>query len=178
MFLSTVDKYGRRCAGYHVSVGSLDSDAQQKYNNINKKKTFYGSTSTVTIPKLFAQGDLMAPQWQLCRCLQGEDTEREEEERETLRYRYKGTVPSPCLGLMDDSAIITEVGYKSEIVNVFMNESSAENNLQFNEKKCKYLKLGKNTKVILNRTLEMDTRKKTYDSEDNFIEKEGGGSDD
>ena len=57
------------------------------------------------------------------------DREREEEGRETLLYRYKGTVPIPSLGLMDDSAIITEVGYKSEIVNISMNDRSAERNL-------------------------------------------------
>ena len=79
----------------------------------------------------------------ISRRLQSEDTEREEEGRKTLLYKYKGTVPIPSLGLMDDSAIITEVGYKSEIVNVSMNESSAEKNLQLNEKKCKYLKIGK-----------------------------------
>ena len=142
--------------------------------------TFYGSTATVIIPKLVAQGDLMAPLMaavqvdSISRRLQEEDREREEEGRETLLYRYKGIVPILSLGLMDDSAIITEVGYKSEIVNVSMNESSAEKNLQFNEKKCKYIKIGKKKEVVLNQTLEVDTWKKTYNSEDKLIDKEGG----
>ena len=76
---------------------------------------------------------------------------------------------------MDDSAIITEVGYKSEIVIFSINESSAEKNQQFNEKKCKYLKIDKKKEVVLNQTLEVGTWKKTYNSEDKLIEKEGGG---
>ena len=69
-------------------------------------------------------------------------------------------VPIPSLGLMDDSAMLTEVGYKSEIVNVSMNENSAEKSLQFNERKCKYLKIGKNKDTVISQTLEVDTWKK------------------
>ena len=76
----------------------------------------------------------------ISRRLQEEDREREEEGRETLLYKYKGIVPIPSLGLMDDSAVITEVGYKSEIVNISMNEKSAEKNLQFNEKNVNILR--------------------------------------
>ena len=54
------------------------------------------------------------------------------------------------------------------------NLCAAEKNLQFNEKKCKYLKLGKKKEVVLNQKLEVDTWKKSYDSEDHLIEKEGG----
>ena len=55
---------------------------------------------------------------------------------------------------MDDSAIITEVGFKSEIANISMNESSAEKKLQFNEKKCKYLKIGKKKEIVLKPNIE------------------------
>ena len=102
--------------------------------------TFYGSTEKVTIPKLVAQGDLMAPLMaavqvdSIRRRLQEEDREREEEGRKTVLYRNNGTVPIPDLGLMDDSAMITEMGYKSEFVNISMNDSSPEKKLQFNEK--------------------------------------------
>ena len=74
---------------------------------------------------------------------------------------------------MDDSAVISEVGYKSEIINVSMNENSAEKSLQFNEKKCKYLKISKKKEDIITQTLEVDTWKKEYDKEDNLHEEEG-----
>ena len=122
-----------------------DNDLLFLLNELNRNivisvNTFYGSTEKVTIPKLVAQGDLMAPLMaaiqvdSISRRLQEEDRQREEEGRETLLYRYKGTVPVPSLGLLDDSAVITEVGFKSEIVNISMNECSAEKGLQFNEK--------------------------------------------
>ena len=34
--------------------------------------------------------------------------------------------------------------------------------------------MGKKKEIILNQTLEVDTWKKSYDNEDNLIEKEGG----
>ena len=103
--------------------------------------TFYGGTEKGTFPKLVALGDLMAPFLaaeqvdSVSRRLQEEDREREEEGRETLLYSYKGSVPILSLGLMDDIAMITEVEYKSEIVNISMNECSAEKKLKFNENK-------------------------------------------
>ena len=163
----------------------VDDDLLVLLDSLNRNitisvNTLYGSTEKVTIPRLVAQGDLMAPLMaavqvdSISRRLQEEDREREEEGRETLLYRYKGIVPIPSLGLMDDSAVITEVGYKSEIVNISMNENSAEKNLQFNEKKCKYLKIGKKKETIVNQRLQVDTWKKQYDMDDKLHEEEGG----
>ena len=55
-----------------------------------------------------------------------------------------------------------------------MNENSAEKSLQFNERKWKYLKIGKKNDYIINQKLEVDTWKKDYDKEDNLHEEEGG----
>ena len=55
-----------------------------------------------------------------------------------------------------------------------MNENSAEKSLQFNERKWKYLKIGKKKDYIINLKLEVDTWKKDYDKEDNLHEEEGG----
>ena len=54
-----------------------------------------------------------------------------------------------------------------------MNENSAEKSLQFNERKWKYLKIGKKKDYIINQKLKVDTWKKDYDKEDNLHE-EGG----
>ena len=56
--------------------------------------TCYGSTENMTIPKLVAQGDLMAPLMAavqvdtLCRKLEEEELVRKQEKQEGLLYRY------------------------------------------------------------------------------------------
>ena len=50
---------------------------------------------------------------------------------------------------------------------------SAEKKLQFNYKKCKYIKVGKNRNYNPSQTLEVDTCDIKYDDEDNLIESEG-----
>ena len=69
--------------------------------------------------------------------------------------------------------MLTEVGYKSEIVNVAMNENSAEKILQFNDIKCKYIKIGKKKEIVTSQTLEVDTWNTTHDNKDNLTEEEG-----
>ena len=59
-----------------------------------------------------------------------------------LLFRYKGLVLIPSLGLMDNNLTISEAGYKAEVVNTFMYQNSAEKLLQFNTKKCKFMKIG------------------------------------
>ena len=82
----------------------------------------------------------------LTRKIEEEDKARVEAGEKGLLFRYKGVVPIPSLGLMDDNITVTEAGLNSEQVNIFMNEHSAEKKLQSNPKKCKYIKIGKNKK--------------------------------
>ena len=60
------------------------------------------------------------------RKLEVEDRARVENGDPGLLYRYKGNVPIPSLGLMNDNLSISEAGYKAEVVNIFMNKNSAE----------------------------------------------------
>ena len=53
-----------------------------------------------------------------------------------------------------------------------MNENSSEKLLQFNTKKCKFLRLGKNKENQLPHNLEVDSWKIHYDEEDNLVETE------
>ena len=108
------------------------------------------------------------------RVAEEEDRRREEEGREGLLYRYKGIVPIPSLGMMDDSVMLTERGFKAEIVNVAMNENSAEKNLQFNETKCKFMYIGKNKETKHENTLEVDSWKISYNDQNELVEEEGG----
>ena len=107
----------------------------------------HGVTEPISIPSLVAQGDMFSPLEaavqvdSITRKLEQEDKERVEEGVPGLLFRYKGIVPIPSLGLMDDNLTIAEAGFRAEEMNVFMNENSAEKNLQFNSKKCKYLSI-------------------------------------
>ena len=141
--------------------------------------TFYGPTEPMLIPSLVAQGDLFSPLEaalqvdSMTRKLEEEDRARVEVGETGLLYRYKGEVPIPSLGLMDDNKTVSEAGHKAEQVNVIMNENAAEKNLQFNPKKCKYLSIGRNKKSMLHHTLEVDTWNIDYDDLDNIVESEG-----
>ena len=156
-------------------------------NKVNKNVTIsvntcYGVTEPILIPSLVAQGDMFSPLEaavqvdSITRKLEQEDKERVEEGVPGLLFRYKGIVPIPSLGLMDDNLTIAEAEFGAEEINVFMNENSAEKNLQFNSKKCKYLSIGRNKETSPSHTLEVDIWNVSYDEEDNLNESEGGKS--
>ena len=109
----------------------------------------------------------------MTRKLEEEDRGRVERGQPGLLYRYKGIVPIPNLGLMDDNLTVSETGHKAEQVNMFMNENSAKKYLQFNSTKCKYLNIGKNKENMVKHTLEVDTWDINYDEKENLIETEG-----
>jgi hypothetical protein len=52
-------------------------------------------------------------------------------------YKYKDKLPIGFLGLVDDIVGITEVGYKAQQLNAFINLKTSEKSLQFGVKKCK-----------------------------------------
>ena len=109
--------------------------------NINMKmsvNTPYGLTEPSVIPALVAQGDLFSLLQaavqvdSMTRRLEEEDTARVKAGEAGLLFRYKGIVPIPSLGLMDDNLTVSDTGLKAEEVNIFMNENSALKKLQFN----------------------------------------------
>ena len=65
----------------------------------------------------------------MTRKLEEDDKARVEAGEAGLLYIYKGIVPIPRLGLMNDNLTVSEAGFKAEEVNIFMNENSAEKNL-------------------------------------------------
>ena len=71
-------------------------------------------------------------------------------------YNYKDILPVGMLGLVDDIIGITEVGYKAQMMNAFMNIKTAEKGLQFGAKKCKSMLIGKDLKNVLNSNLSVD----------------------
>ena len=153
-------------------------------NEVNKNikisiNTSYGLTEPVVIPALVAHGDLFAPLQaavqvdSMTRKLEEQDRAREEDGETGLLYKYKGMVSIPSLGLMDDNLTVSEAGFRAEEINIFMNENSATKLLQFNTKKCKYLRMGNLNKTSLPNKLEVDSWEIKYDDQDNIIETEG-----
>ena len=109
----------------------------------------------------------------MTRKLEEEDMARAKEGEEGLLYRYKGIVPIPSPGLMDDNLTVSETGFKAKEINIFMNENSALKKLQFNPKKCKFMKIGKNRETSLPNKLEVDSWNISYDNDENLIETDG-----
>ena len=141
--------------------------------------TPYGLTEPTVIPALVAQGDLFSPLQaavqvdSMTRKLEEEDIARVEVGEPGLLFRYKGIVPIPSLGLMDDNLTVSETGFKAEEINIFMNENSALKKLQFNPKKCKFIKIGKNKNTSLPNKLEVDSWNIQYENDETLVETEG-----
>ena len=78
--------------------------------------TPHGKTDPIIIPSLVARGDLFSPLMaavqvdSMARKLEEEDSARVEGGESGLLFRYKGTVPIPSLGLMDDNITVSDAG--------------------------------------------------------------------
>ena len=116
-----------------------------------------------------AQGDLKAPLEaavkvdSVARALEEEDEASEVEGRPGILYRYMDTFPLPISSLMDDCFVISESGYKAEIINKFMNTQSASKRLQFNYKKCNTLTIGDSNNLVMPNSLKVDSWMIEYD---------------
>ena len=64
-------------------------------------------------------------------------------EQPSYMYKFKGKVPVPLLGMVDDTIGVTEAGYKSDQFNAYLNVKSADKNLQFGIDKCNTMVVSK-----------------------------------
>ena len=58
-------------------------------------------------------------------------------------YKFKGEVPIPLLGQVDDLLGVSEAGFKSEPLNAFVNVKTADKDLQFGSEKCSLMLVSK-----------------------------------
>ena len=58
-------------------------------------------------------------------------------------FKYKGEVPIPLLGQVDDLLGVAEIGYKTKQLNAFVNVKTADKELQFWPDKCKTMVVSK-----------------------------------
>ena len=105
-----------------------------------------GLTKRETIKEIVMQGDVLAP---LISSLQVDTMGKECVEEDKHLYYYKDLVPIPPLGLVDDLFTISTCGYKTKMLNNFINSKAAMKKLQFGTTKCVKLHVGK----TMNKTL-------------------------
>ena len=86
------------------------------------------------------QGDVLAP---LISSLQVDTIGKECLEEGKHLYYFKDTVPIPPLGMVDDLFTISTCGYKTTMLNQFLNSKTAMKRLQFGTTKCIKLHVGK-----------------------------------
>ena len=67
------------------------------------------------------------------------------------------------MGLVDDIICVTEAGFKAQEMNSFINVKAAEKNLQFGNKKCKSMLIGKNKECVVNSQLMVDSWETKYE---------------
>ena len=108
--------------------------------NLVAVKTPNGLSRRETFMKIVMQGDVLAP---LMSSLQVETMGKECLETNKHLYYFKDTVPIPPLGMVDDLFTISICGYRTTMMNQFLNCKTALKKLQFGTKKCVKLHVGR-----------------------------------
>ena len=124
-------------------------------NKINfiRVKTPAGISDVKTVKNNICQGD----PWGSIQCGVMVDNFGKDSLAEELEpYKYKGKVPVPLLGMVDDVLSISDCGYKTRRMNAFLNEKTAVKRLQFGLDKCHVMHVGKNIPEYKKDTLYVD----------------------
>jgi hypothetical protein len=100
-------------------------------NGLSKREVF---------KEIVMQGDVLAP---LTSSLQVDTMGKECLEEGKHLYLYKDKVPISALGMVDDVLTISESGYKTTLMNKFINSKTAMKKLQFGPSKCIKMHIGK-----------------------------------
>ena len=111
-----------------------------------------GLSERQTLKNIVLQGDT----WGSILASVQVDTIGQECSKSGYGYEYKDVLPVGLLGLVDDTIGVTEVGYKAQMMNAFINVKTAEKGLQFGAKKCKTMLIGKKQETALNSPLCVD----------------------
>ena len=125
--------------------GGLQNEKLALLYNVNKNvkvvvKTPVGKTNRGSIENVIIQGDVFGPL--LC-SKQVDSFGKECIEEGKYTYLYKEEVEIPPLGMVDDLICISECGYKTTMLNSFINFKTNEKKLQFGIDKCKKMHIGK-----------------------------------
>ena len=121
-------------------------------------KTPHGLTDRQTVRDIVLQGDKFGS---LLASVQV-DKIGQECIKAGYHYLYKNILPVGFLGMVDDIAGITEAGIKANQFNSFLNVKTAEKTLQFGNKKCQYMIVGKNGQYVTQKNLKVDYWRMEY----------------
>ena len=99
-----------------------------------------GLSRRESVKEIVMQGDVLAP---LISSLQVDTMGKECLEERKHLYYFKNTVPIPPLGLVDDLFTISTCGFKTTMMNTYINSKTAMKRLQFGTSKCFKLHVGK-----------------------------------
>ena len=132
-------------------------------------KTPQGQSRQYTLTGRTMQGDTWAPAMASAQVDRfGKEMIVEEPK---YMYQFKGEVPIPLLGQVDDLLVIAEAGYKSEQLNSFVNAKTADKDLQFGSDKCSYMVVSKmKPKNIHKSELFVDRWKLKHLEDDTMVE--------
>ena len=106
--------------------------------------------NNIAVSTIVMHGDVLAP---LISSLQVDTIGKECLLESKHLYYYKGKVPIPPLGLVDDLFTISTCGFKTSMLNNFINSKTAMKRLQFGTEKCIKLHIGKSCNETLCRDL-------------------------
>ena len=117
------------------------------------KQTSLGLTIRDKIKKIILQGDVFGP----IECSVAVDTLGKECLSDDKHlYLYKDKVKVPMLAMVDDILVVSECGFKSSMVNSFINTKTSLKKLQFGVNKCFKMHIGKAYNEAVCPDLEID----------------------
>jgi hypothetical protein len=130
------------CIGHKAGVKDDIFALMYEANRINEVavQTPNGLSRREVFEEIIMQGDVLAP---LISSLQVDTIGKECLEEGKHLYYYKDKVPVSALGLVDDLLTISTCGYKTTLMNQYINCKTALKKLQFGTKKCIKLHVGK-----------------------------------
>ena len=113
-----------------------------KINEVNNLaiKTSAGLSDRFTVKNIICQGD----PWGSIQCsLMVDGIGKRSLDPLLEPYKYRGIVPIPILGMVDDELSISEPGYKTARLNAFLNATTSTKKLQYGPEKCFVMHVGK-----------------------------------
>ena len=104
-------------------------------------KTPVGITVREKIKKIILQGDVFGP---IEFSVQVDSFGKECLEEDKYLYKYKDSVKIPILSMVDDALLVSECGYKTSMLNAFINTKTSMKKLQYGTAKCFKMHVGGN----------------------------------
>lgn len=108
-------------------------------------KTPVGMTKRVDVQKVVAQGEVISP----LKCTISVDSiaEAHTENLADHLYNYKGQVPIPPLGMVDDQICVSHCGLDSALATAHLNTQTNLKKLQFGAQKCHKIHVGRQCRI-------------------------------